>query len=168
MRKILNKSGFTLIELMIVVTIIGLLSAIAIPIFLSYEAKTKQTEAKVNLGSIGTSEMAYFSENNRFSEDLPSIGFSVSIKAKYYDFTASRDFSLPHSGKWIGMHGTPGDGPPAGSIIGFQSSAYYPGANEFGFTAIAVGNIDGDAPMDVWSVSSNTGITAQADNLYVH
>ena len=62
-----NKKGFTLIELMIVVAIIGILAAIAIPNFLKFQAKSKQSEAKTNLKGIYTAETAYFGENNSYS-----------------------------------------------------------------------------------------------------
>ena len=61
-----NKKGFTLIELMIVVAIIGILAAIAIPDFLKFQAKAKQSEAKTNLGAIFTAQVAYFAEQNTF------------------------------------------------------------------------------------------------------
>ena len=64
--KLRSKKGFTLIELMIVVAIIGILAAIAIPNFLRFQAKSKQSEAKGNLGGIFTAEVAYQGERNFF------------------------------------------------------------------------------------------------------
>ena len=57
-----NTKGFTLIELMIVVAIIGILAAIAIPNFLQYQMKSRQSEAKTNLGAIRTSQLAFSGE----------------------------------------------------------------------------------------------------------
>ncbi|MBI3622114.1 MAG: prepilin-type N-terminal cleavage/methylation domain-containing protein, partial [Nitrospirae bacterium] len=59
-----TKKGFTLIELMIVVAIIGILAAIAIPNFLRFQAKSKQAEAKTNLGAIGTTAESYRAERD--------------------------------------------------------------------------------------------------------
>ena len=47
-----NAKGFTLIELMIVVAIVGILAAIAVPNYFNYLAKSQQAEAKTNLGAI--------------------------------------------------------------------------------------------------------------------
>ncbi len=55
LRKIRNRKGFTLVELMIVVAIIGILAAIAIPNFLNFRLKAKTSEAKSNLGAIRSS-----------------------------------------------------------------------------------------------------------------
>ena len=64
MRKLIRKSnkGFTLIELMIVVAIIGILAAIAIPNFLRFQLRSKTSEGKVNIAAIRTAEESYVAE----------------------------------------------------------------------------------------------------------
>ncbi len=62
-KKINNKSGFTLIELMIVVAIVGILAVITIPNFLNYQAKSSQVETKTSLGAIFVDMTAYSAEN---------------------------------------------------------------------------------------------------------
>ena len=61
-KRLKGQKGFTLIELMIVVAIIGILAAIAIPNFLQYQMKSRQSEAKTNLQAIKTSEVAFQAE----------------------------------------------------------------------------------------------------------
>ncbi len=75
--------GFTLIELMIVVAIIGLLAAIAIPNFQNYQCKARQSEAKYSLGIILTSQESYISEYDSYASSLVSISFSTKPGADY-------------------------------------------------------------------------------------
>lgn len=70
-----RESGFTLVELMIVVAIIGLLSAVAIPNFKKYQARAKISEAKLQLASIYTAEAAFFSDYNMYAACLRYMGF---------------------------------------------------------------------------------------------
>jgi len=85
LRKMMNKKskGFTLIELMIVVAIIGILAAIAIPNFLNYQCKAKQSEAKSNLGNIRTAQEAYFAEYDHYSSSIAGVGFVAKGDARY-------------------------------------------------------------------------------------
>jgi len=78
-----KQKGFTLIELMIVVAIIGILAAIAIPNYLSYTCKAKQTEAKSNLGAIATCQEAYSAEFDTYSNTLTAIGFKTKGDTRY-------------------------------------------------------------------------------------
>jgi len=61
-----HRGGFTLIELMIVVAIIGILASIAIPMLASQQLRTKSTEAKTNLGAIRVVEEANFGETGTY------------------------------------------------------------------------------------------------------
>ncbi|MFQ5456747.1 MAG: type IV pilin protein [Nitrospirota bacterium] len=88
MRRFLkNKKGFTLIELMIVVAIIGILAAIAIPNFMRYQAKAKQSEAKANLGSIYTSEVTYKVENDVYAGNIGSLDWAISGANPKYSYS---------------------------------------------------------------------------------
>lgn len=69
--KKLNQNGFTLIELMIVVVIIGILAAIAIPQFLKYQLKSKTSESSRNLGAIRTNQEAFYAKWNSYVYSTP-------------------------------------------------------------------------------------------------
>ncbi len=78
------KRGFTLIELMIVVAIIGILAAIAIPNFIKFQAKSKQSEAKANLKAIFTAQRSQYQENDQYLTNVGELGFSPERGNRYY------------------------------------------------------------------------------------
>jgi type IV pilus assembly protein PilA len=85
-----DTKGFTLVELLVVIIIIGILAAIALPNFLSQGAKAKQTDAKQNIGLINRAQSAYRVENNTFATtfDVLSTGvLSGNTKATTNNYT---------------------------------------------------------------------------------
>lgn len=70
-----NQKGFSLIELMIVVAIIGILAAIAIPNYQNFQKKARQSEAKNQLGGIYTAEKAYFADALGYSDNLIRVNY---------------------------------------------------------------------------------------------
>jgi prepilin-type N-terminal cleavage/methylation domain-containing protein len=63
-----KSSGFTLVELVIVVGLIGAISALAIPNFLRYQARSRRSEAWVNVASIVRAQKSYFAERNSYHD----------------------------------------------------------------------------------------------------
>jgi type IV pilus assembly protein PilA len=70
----LNQKGFSLVELMVVVAIIGILATIGIPQYQKFMAKARQSEAKTHLNAIFQGESSFFTEYNHYSVSLRNIG----------------------------------------------------------------------------------------------
>ena len=76
-----REGGFTLIELLVVVIIIGILAAIAIPVFLNQRKKGWDAQAKSDLKNMATAEETYLTDNGKYSAvvtDLTANGFNES------------------------------------------------------------------------------------------
>jgi len=159
-----GKKGFTLIELMIVVAIIGILAAIAIPNFLRFQAKSKQSEAKTNLGGIFTAQTAYLSEWNRYGS-FSEIAWSPIGTKQIYTYYSGSNAANSAQGTSTGT----GDfkAPP---IIGVQAWAgtVTPGISTGltgGFTSGAIGNLDADASLDIWVVDDVRNLRNVSDDV---
>lgn len=146
MKKI-HQNGFTLIELMIVVAIIGILAAIAIPGYANYQMRSKTSEAKILLTTIAMAQIAYHGEFDVFvacganpavdpgsqkhewdseNEDFVEIGFAPKDTHVYYQYASvSADPKLD-------------------------------------FTATATGDLDSDGTLAVFQVQRNTSFEGPA------
>ncbi|MBP9673947.1 MAG: prepilin-type N-terminal cleavage/methylation domain-containing protein [Bacteriovoracaceae bacterium] len=81
--KNLSDKGFTLVELMVVLAIIGVLSFLAVPQYQKFVAKAKTGEAKIALGAIYQNEVAFYQEANVYATCLGSMGYSPGEKTYY-------------------------------------------------------------------------------------
>ena len=145
-----NRKGFTLIELMIVVAIIGILAAIAIPNFLRFQAKSKQSEAKTNLGGIFTAETSYFAENNGY-QDLGVISWAPIGSSVRYAYAMSA------AGTTLGDNN-------AANIAAARAVASFDNTN-LTFVAGAGGNVDTDNTVDVWTMNQIRTLTNVTDDV---
>jgi type IV pilus assembly protein PilE len=133
--KIHNRKGFTLIELMIVVVIIGILASLAIPRFMTASTRSKQSEARQLLKQVYTMQHAYRQANNAYGDG---------------GVTAAAGGSFPQIGVEV-MQGA--------------RYTYVMVAAANTFTCTATGNIDDDAAIDTWTVDESGVITVTINDV---
>jgi type IV pilus assembly protein PilA len=149
-RKGLNHhGGYTLIELMLVVGILSLVAAIAVPNYVRFKAQSNTAEARTNLGGIFVSQMAFYSELRRFGA-FNENGFTLAGSANRYTYRtgaggAAGGVSTNTNGSDRIPQGVGTCCDPEGSIVARNSTN--------GFTATAAGNLDNDATVDQWHVN---------------
>ena len=142
-----RQAGFTLIELMIVVSVIGLLAAIAFPSFTRFQAKTKQTEAKASLKGIYVGAKSRYVERDNWGTTFFDIGFLVEPKNRYtYRYGTSVWNTNDTVGDGSGGTATACSVPVLNAVL----------AGNAGFDASACGNIDSDAFVDSWQMNHNS------------
>lgn len=78
-----STEGFTLVELMVVVAIIGVLTSVAIPNFRRYQAKSKTSEAKIQLAGIYSAQITMQSDYDHFATCLLNAGFTAPVNNYY-------------------------------------------------------------------------------------
>ncbi len=84
-----KKKGFTLVELMVVVIIVGILATVAVPIYRTNIRKAMASEGAALLGSVLTAQRIYFAEHNAYTTTKSELGVDT-IGNKYFtDYTVS-------------------------------------------------------------------------------
>ena len=71
-----NAFGYTLLELMVVIAIIGILAAVGIPIYTSYLQTTRMETAKSAILALAASEQKYYSTNNAYTSTSTDLGYT--------------------------------------------------------------------------------------------
>ena len=78
-KRINRISGFTLIELMVVLLIVGILGAVAVPTYRQYVIRSHRTEAKTALLRLAANQERHYLQNNTYTDDLAALGFGAGL-----------------------------------------------------------------------------------------
>ncbi len=150
-----SNQGFTLIELMIVVAIIGILAAIAIPSFINYQLRSKTAEAKTMFGAIKAGQQAFKSEKNIYILCLSSPGANGTAGILKRPWADNGGFST------IGFE-------PAGDVRYNYSIAVGPNGGGVAAQEMAIeaeGDLDGDTAVSYYTLNSDGAVAGASSGV---
>lgn len=137
MNRIKLQAGFTLIEVMIVVCIIGILAAMAIPRMMAVPVRTKQSEAKLILKQVYVNQRTFRQQGNTYF--IPAADASAANPQAFKDI-------------WI-------------EIMASSNYTYNMVADAMTFTCTATAvNLDDDATPDIWTIDNLGVLTCVSDD----
>ena len=142
----MHRNGFNLIELMIVLAVLGVIAAIAVPIYTNYTYRGKQVEAKTLLMTLKVEEEQFRAENNCYTTSITNLVASNKL------FTNNRIYSLAAT--------------PAGTVTITGASAGSCTTNATlpnDFQAVVTGTLASGKPTDKWGISDRIPAPVHCD-----
>jgi type IV pilus assembly protein PilA len=156
-----KSSGFTLIELMIVVSVIALLAAIAIPNLLRFQTRSKQSEAKVNLKLVFVAQRSYFHERETYVTTIVLLGFAPERGNRYAYFLTAAPVSVEDRST-VNAVTSATDGAVLVDLFKYPTAIAAPPVAEGTITWAAGGTIAPPAPAGVSGLCPNCSFLAYA------
>ena len=153
----------------VLVAIIGILAAIAIPNFIRFQARSKQAECRTNLKAFAIASRSYFEAHQQYTPVLSELQFAPERGNRYAYFAGpgtqedrSKAVSARAPGdtqvgvdlyRYVGMAPVTAREVPQ-KLAGGVAPGVFGSCPDCGIVAVCVGTIDNDATLDVWSVST--------------
>ncbi|MER2559988.1 MAG: hypothetical protein ABTQ32_04670 [Myxococcaceae bacterium] len=149
--------------------IIGGLVAIAVPSFIGFKSKAKQSEVKANLKAAFTSEVAFFQDKAAYSESLDEVGFMPERANRYLYLLSTEGEVQPRNAPTMPTGTFSGVAPDTFRLAGMDVEGLERAIprelwNEIGvsgkcpddcsITIVGAANLDSDETVDVWSIST--------------
>lgn len=154
------RTGFTLIELMVVVAIIAVLTMLAVPTFTTFIAKAKRTEAYTNLHALYAAQKAHWAEHGSYTTQLSGPDGLGWQPTGYHGGGPSENFYYTY-----GVPGAEGVNYFTGKL-GAPVSALAPGhADKDSFVMVAAGDIDNDGALDIITIDQDNNIKVVQNDL---
>lgn len=179
-----SQAGFSLVELMIVVAIIGILATIAIPNFQRFQAKARQSEARNNLSAYYSTSKATYSEWNVYIGNFVAVGFrpegrlgyriavldigAAGMPTGYTGPTLATCVSTQFENGNAACAANSSDGTlwnsawtenVTGAVVATAAAVCAPAIAANSFTACASGRHNGAALADEWSINQQKVVT---------
>lgn len=177
-----NSSGFTLVELMVAVGITGALTTIAVPNYLKYVAKSRESEAKISLSAIYVGEKQFGVEYGYYTACLPNIGFQGSNvpSDRYYTVgfkntqanlvrcgstTSTACYDIPalaacHTAGaaanytyYAATSHVASTGPSESDLVPSSDPGALTGVGKIAFSVGAAGSISNSGHLDIWKIN---------------